>query len=176
MGELEEKRHRGQNPEDRQLFGPEQLRTLQGAVADLSWLLERGYTASTAARLVGDRYSLHDRQRNAVTLAACSDKDLARRRAAQLPPEAVLGRPVVIDAYSLLVTLETALSGSVLLRCRDGCIRTIADLHGTYQDVEETDRALELAAQALQALQSSSIRWLLDAPVTNSGRLQARMQ
>ncbi|MGO8673487.1 MAG: homoserine O-acetyltransferase/O-succinyltransferase family protein [Capsulimonadaceae bacterium] len=32
------------------------------------------------------------------------------------------------------------------------------------------------APSGLQALQSSSIRWLLDAPVTNSGRLQARMQ
>ena len=71
--------HRGPDPRDAEAFGPSALPALRGAVADLSWLLERGYAIVSAVKLVGDRWSLTERQRLAVRRAACSDTARARR-------------------------------------------------------------------------------------------------
>ena len=45
---------------DDEAFGPSAVPALRGAVADLSWLLERGYATVSAVKLVGDRWSLTD--------------------------------------------------------------------------------------------------------------------
>jgi Protein of unknown function (DUF434) len=57
--------HRGPHPVDAQLFAPENWPQLQAAVADLSWLLGRGYASVASLKLVGDRYRLDQRQRAA---------------------------------------------------------------------------------------------------------------
>ena len=60
------RQHRGPHPADQNLFGNEQLPRLRNAVADLSWLLTRGYAAKAAVKLVGDKNSLTERQRLAL--------------------------------------------------------------------------------------------------------------
>jgi hypothetical protein len=146
------------------------------AVAELSWLLTRGYPPSATLKLVGDRYALTERQRWAVGRAACTDEQHARRMAKQLSATDLGGRPVSIDGFNLLITLETALSGGVVLLGRDGALRDLSSIHGTYRAVQETDRAIRLAAAALLPLGPGRVRWLLDQPVSNSGRLAARLR
>jgi hypothetical protein len=77
----------------------------------------------------------------------------------------------LIDGFNLILTLESALGGGVVLVGRDGCYRDMASVHGTYRKVEETRPALELAARLLAEWGVQSCTWLLDAPVSNSGRL-----
>jgi hypothetical protein len=71
-----------------------------------------------------------------------------------------------------LITIEAALSGGVLLLGRDGCIRDLASIHGTYRKVEETVPALELIRSFTDQLKVSKVLWVLDSPVSNSGRLK----
>jgi hypothetical protein len=169
-------RHRGPHPADTSLFGPKWVPVLRRAVDELSWLLTRGYPPASTLELVGNRYALTERQRWAVGRAACTEEQQARRRATQLPAVNLDGRPVSIDGFNLLITLETALSGGVLLRCRDGALRDLSSIHGTYRAVQETDRAIRLTAAALLPLRPGPVRWLLDQPVSNSGRLAARLR
>ncbi|MCB2378909.1 DUF434 domain-containing protein [Hymenobacter sp. BT635] len=169
-------RHRGPHPADSNLFAPRWVPVLRTAVQELSWLLTRGYPPGATLKLVGDRYALTERQRWAVGRAACTDEQYQRRTAAQLPATNLDGRLVSIDGFNLLITLETALSGGVVLRGRDGALRDLSSVHGTYRAVLETDRAIELAAAALRPLAPGPIRWLLDQPVSNSGRLAARLR
>jgi hypothetical protein len=143
------------------------------AVADLSWLLSRGYAATSSLKLVGDRHRLVERQRRAVLRSACADDSLAIRRATRVDILAMKGRPIRIDGFNLILTLESAMGGGVVLRGRDGCLRDLAGVHGTYRRVEETQPALELAANRLSKWDIGPCTWLLDAPVSNSGRLAA---
>ena len=85
------RKHRGAHPEDRKLFADDQLPALRTAVRELSWLLSRDYSIKGALKLVGDRYALTDRQRLAVSRAACSDQSKEQRAAARLTAEAVAG-------------------------------------------------------------------------------------
>jgi hypothetical protein len=167
------RKHRGHGPSDPVWFGPECRRDLAAAVADLSWLLSRGYAEPSSLKLVGDRYRLVERQRVAVLRSACSDEALGRRRASRVDLGALGGRPLRIDGFNLILTLESALGGGVVLGGRDGCFRDLAGVHGTYRRVEETRPALDLAARWLAEWGAGPCTWLLDAPVSNSGRLAA---
>jgi hypothetical protein len=167
------RRHRGPHPEDHRLFRPDSIPALRHAVDDFSLLLTRGYATPSAIKLVGDRYSLTERQRTAVQRASCSDQALAIRKTRELSISAIANKPLFIDGYNILTTLETALSGGPIFACRDGCFRDMASIHGTYRKVEETTPALQLLADYLKECRIGPIRLLLDSPVSNSGRLKA---
>jgi hypothetical protein len=158
------------------LFAESVRPVLCRATADLGWLLTRGYSAPAALKLVGDRYQLSARQRMAVGRAACSDGDLARRKARQVPIEALLGGALAVDGYNVLTTVEAALAGGAVLLARDGTYRDMASMHGSFRRVAETLPALELLGRTLADLGVAQCRWFLDRPVSNSGRLKTLMR
>ena len=84
----------------------------------------------------------------------------------------VRGEQLHIDGYNVLTTIETALSGGVVLAARDGTYRDIVGIHGSYRKVEETVPAIRLIGSVLAELAPSKCLWLLDSPVSNSGRLK----
>src|SRR5205823_7732523 len=131
-------RHRGAHPEDRELFAPKWHVALRGAVADFSWLLSRDYATPSALKVVGDRYGLSARQRTAVMRSACSDSARASRLERETQLANVAGRPLWIDGYNVLTSVEAALAGGVIIVGRDGCWRDMASMHGTWRRVEET--------------------------------------
>jgi hypothetical protein len=155
------------------LFAPATWPRLRGAVEDLSWLLSRGYALPGALQVVGNRYELESRQRQAVTRSACSDAALARRRSSEVGASALVGNTLLVDGYNVLTTVEAALGGAVVLLGRDGACRDIAGVHGTWRRLEETLHALQLVGDFLaHDLRVARCVWYLDAPVSNSGRLK----
>jgi hypothetical protein len=103
---------------------------------------------------------------------ACSDEQLASRRQRRIELEDITNKSIAIDGYNVLITIEAAMSGGVILKGRDGCFRDLASVHGTYRKVTETIPALELIGQFLQEFKIGKALWLLDSPVSNSGRLK----
>lgn len=164
------RRHRGPHPLDKTLFAPEKLPTLREAVGDYAWLLGRGYAAKSALELVGNRFSLHERQRKALMRATCSPQACKARALCEVAH--LTGKPIWIDGYNVLTTVEAALSGGLIVRSYDGCYRDIASLHGTFRSVEETIPAIEIIGQVFQEQAVEQAIWFLDSPVSNSGRLK----
>lgn len=180
------------------MFTPALVPRLREAVADFSLLLTKGYAAKSSLKLVGDRFSLTQRQRLAVMRSSCSDQQRQSRSARRVPVGALAGRPLAIDGYNLLITIEAALSGGLIFRGRDGGFRDLASIHGTYRKVEETIPAIKLIGEFLTEIGTGlggrgagakegsgpaaprpsplgprpSALWLLDSPVSNSGRLK----
>lgn len=167
----DKRKHRGPHPADGNLFAARHHAALREAVADLSWLLSRGYTQTASLKLVGDRLQLTERQRVAVMRSACSDESLQRRQRTELPDEELNGREIAVDGFNLLTTIEAALAGGVILIGRDGCFRDMASMHGSYRKVEETRPALELIGNSLSEFNAGPCLWLFDRPVSNSGRI-----
>jgi hypothetical protein len=170
------RKHRGAHPEDQKLFAAAQLSRLRAAVSDLSWLLTRGYAMKGALKLVGDKLALAERQRLAVSRAACSDQSQAQRVGARVQVEALKDKPVIIDGFNLIITVEAALSGGVLMLGRDGCVRDLSSVHGSYRSVSETERAITSIGEILTRLEVGSAHWILDQPISNSGRLAQRVR
>jgi hypothetical protein len=149
---------------EREAFAERAIPVLRAAVADLSWLLGHGYTETAAATLVGDHYQLTKLQRLAVRRCAASDASVAARvaRRSERPDR------IAVDGFNQLVTVERGLAGGAVLRGRDGACRDVAGIHGTWRRTDGTPAALAALTAALGA---TPARWVLDAPVSNSGRL-----
>lgn len=170
------RKHRGPHPQDAQDFGADAIAAIRAAVEQYSWLLTRGFAVVSALKLVGDRHALTARQRLAVMRSACSDQSLQGRRASRVYPGAIRGQSLAVDGYNLLITIESALAGGVVLIGRDGTYRDLASIHGTYRKVDETIPALQLVFQTIAQLGPAHVDWYLDRPVSNSGRLKALME
>ena len=168
----DKRQHRGPHPEDEQLFAAAQGPTLRRAVQDFCWLLNHDYADKSALKLVGDHFSLTQRQRMALMRCSCSDQARRRRRARQISPENLPAGLLLLDGYNVLTTIEAALAGGVILKARDGCFRDLAGMHGTYRKVQETIPAIQLIGKYLNNAKISLCRWYLDKPVSNSGRLK----
>ena len=164
--------HRGPHPADEKLFAAGAISNLRTAIADFSLLLTRGYAEKGALKLVGDRFSLTQRQRLAIMRSACSDQQLASRNQRCITLKNLAGQSIAIDGYNVLITVEAAMSGGVIFKGRDGCFRDLASVHGTYRKVTETIPAVELIGQFLREVGAGKALWLLDSPVSNSGRLK----
>ncbi len=168
----DKRQHRGPHPDDHKLFAPDAYPTLRAALADYSLLLTKGYAERSALKLVGDHFSLRQRQRLALMRSACSDQARQLRRQKQVHPTALADATLLLDGYNVLTTVEAALAGGVILLARDGCYRDLASIHGTYRQVNETCPAADLIGQFLTTRNIARAHWYLDSPVSNSGRLK----
>ncbi|MEM6795660.1 MAG: DUF434 domain-containing protein, partial [Acidobacteriota bacterium] len=155
--------HRGAHPHDARDFGRAAVPTLVRATAELSWLLSRGYPASRSTVLVGDRHALRERQRKAVGRCAASRQSVELRRRSEIRGAAPGGGGEIwIDGYNVLLTVEAALGGGVLLLGADGALRDLAAMSSHFKRVQETPVALDLLGEHLGLLGFSRARWLLD--------------
>ncbi|MGN0394599.1 MAG: DUF434 domain-containing protein [Coprococcus sp.] len=162
---------RGYVANDKIEFAGKGLECLKKAAEDTQYLLNHGYTVKSATTFVGNHYMLSERQRLALARAISSYQDIEMRKEKQLCGD-MRGRTVHIDGFNTIISLEVALSGSILLHCSDGTVRDLAGLRGTYRIIDKTEAAACLILTRLQELGIEEAVFYLDAPVSNSGRLK----
>ena len=168
----DKRKHRGQHPEDSALFSSAQIPKLSMAIYDLAWLLGKGYSEKASVKLVGDRYRLKQRQRMAMQRMVCTEIQRLTRQDKALKTHELKDRKILIDGLNLLITIESALSHALIFEGLDGCYRDLASVHGTYKKVEETSLAMQMIGETLHDLGTGPVTWLLDKPVSNSGRIK----
>ena len=117
---------------------------------------------------------LSERQRLGLVRAVSSEESLKMRKNKEME-RIPHGSIVNIDGFNTIITLEVALSDSLLLKCMDGTIRDLAALRGTYRLIDKTDTAIMLIGKILEKNEVSKVVFYLDAPVSNSGRLKQRI-
>jgi hypothetical protein len=166
---------RGFDPADSRLFSDKSLTRLASVRQEIEFLLDRDYPADSVMAFVGGHHQLAARQRLALQRATAPSRFWQARQSCLLPWAEAAKGCLLIDGFNLIITLEVALSGSVLLLGSDGALRDLAGLRGTYRLIPQTDQALTLIGDALGNLMVPDVLIYLDAPVSNSGRLRARI-
>ncbi|MDF2614290.1 MAG: hypothetical protein K0S71_2076 [Clostridia bacterium] len=166
---------RGVDLQDKRFFSEKEVNRLRYAQEELRFLMDRNYPVSPVIKLIGDRYQLSARQRLALQRSTCKTESCKLRRAKSLPLNRLKEGPIHIDGFNLIITLEVALSGGVILLGQDGTIRDLAGLRGTYRIIDKTDKALELLGNVFKELEAKDITFYLDAPVSNSGKLKVKL-
>ena len=165
---------RGYSPNDQKEFGNQSVEKLYKAGKDLQYLLNQGYNIKGASTFVGNHYLLSERQRLALVRAISSDESIRIRRNKEIK-NITYGSTVHIDGFNTIITLEVALSESLLIKCVDGTIRDLAALRGTYRLIDKTETAIILIGKMLEKNKIGKAVFYLDAPVSNSGRLKQRI-
>lgn len=160
---------RGYEPKDTLEFGPKAAEKLNAAGQELIFLMNRGYDVKSASTFIGNHYLLSERQRLALARIISTEDALRARKQKELlqAPESL-----VVDGFNTIITLEVALSGSLLLAGMDGTIRDLAGLRGTYRIVDKTIKAVELLLARFDELGVKNVLFYLDQQVSNSGRLR----
>lgn len=166
---------RGYIPEDDKQFKGQQLEFLRKAADEVQFLLDHGYDVKPTTTFVGNHYMFSERQRLALARSVSSKEWICRRNAKELLQKGQQDFPsmVHIDGFNTIITLEVMLSGSPIFYCRDGVLRDLAGLRGTYRIIDKTQTAIELILGRLESLNISKACFYLDAPVSNSGRLSS---
>ena len=164
---------RGFELQDKINFSKIVLPVLSSAADDLEYLLGRGYAINAALSLVGNHYQLTKRQRTAVRRVTDNKDAYVKRKRKQVSHSELCNKHLFVDGFNLLITLETALSGSLVLLSRDGTVRDLAGLRGTYRIIDKTERTIDLLFMHLRDANAAGLTILLDQPVSNSGRLAA---
>lgn len=166
---------RGFVPEDVRNFSPEAIALMRTASRHICYLINEGYDLKQASTFVGNHYMLSERQRLALMRSAATDEQLAARREKEVRLGGLAGREVWIDGFNTIITLEVILSDSIFFQCMDGTVRDLAALRGTYRLIPETDKAVHVLLGLLEEAKADTVRILLDEPVSNSGRLKAKI-
>ncbi len=162
---------RGFVPEDGEQFTGKQLGLLQKAADEVQFLLDQGYDVKPVTTFVGNHYMFSERQRLALARSVSSKEWIGKRGSKELLKQGNLIKTAHVDGFNTIITLEVALSGSPVLYCRDGTVRDLAGLRGTYRVIDKTQKAIELILGQLKVLKIPESVFYLDAPVSNSGRL-----
>ena len=164
---------RGYMPSDDKEF-IDQIEKLREAGEELYYLINRGYQIKPASTFVGNHHLLSERQRLAL-VRSISPKGSIEERVAKEVHE-LKDSVVYIDTFNTVITLEIAFSGSTLLSCMDGTVRDLAGLRGTYRIIDKTDLTVEAIRKVLEAEGVKEAHFLIDAPISNSGRLSSKIE
>ncbi len=162
---------RGNMPSDVKEFSEEAVKKLYKAGQDLCYLLNQGYKMKGASVFVGNHYLLSERQRLALNRAISSKHCIEIRKEKEID-RIPINSTVNIDGFNTIITLEIALSNSLLLRCMDGAIRDLAGLRGTYRLIDKTQTAILLIGEILKINKVNRVVFYLDSPISNSGKLK----
>jgi hypothetical protein len=166
---------RGFDPDDVKIFSKESIAELKIAQEEIQWLLDRGYKLKQIIEFTGNHYLLSSRARTALQRTTSSMAEYEKRRSTMLPFECAKDGCLNIDGFNLIITLEVAISGSPILLGKDGVYRDLAGLRGTYRIIDKTDTAISLIGKTLQELSVPMVKFYLDSPVSNSGRLKTKI-
>lgn len=166
---------RGVDPEDQRWFSEKEISRLKKAQEEVFWLLNRNYSINSIMNFVGGHYQFSIRQRQALKRSTGSKKDIEKRIFKIIPYENIKDDNIYIDGFNLIITLEVALSGGVLVIGNDNAVRDIAGIQGSYRLIDKTDNALEILGKAFNDFKAKNVKFFLDSPVSNSGRLKERI-
>lgn len=165
---------RGYIPEDKDQFGNVSLIKLKKASEELLYLLNRGYSVKGASTFIGNHYLLSERQRLALARSIATNEAVEKRKAKEIC-EDFQNQVINIDGFNTIITLEVALSDSLILKGMDGTYRDLAGLRGTYRIIDKTEKALRLIGEKLEEHKIEKACFYLDSPVSNSGSLKVRI-
>jgi hypothetical protein len=146
------------------------------AAEDLRYLLNRGYPRDASLQLAGNRYNLDHDHRHLLRRGVFPASVAGQRRSKKVSLEEIRGKALAIDGYNCLITLESALKVKAILLADDGFIRDISGVSGGYKAAPETAQALDLIIDLLIHGNPAEVLFLLDAPISGSGELAARIR
>jgi len=146
------------------------------AAKDLRYLLERGYRRESALRLIVDKYQLSTKQKLLLYRAVYDSSTATKHKEKIVTAQKIRGSKLAIDGYNVMITVESGLTGGLLVLCDDGFIRDISAVHGKYRITSMTEKALSIIVKAVEELKPAKTNFFFDAQVSRSGELASHVR
>ncbi len=144
--------------------------SFERAVADIRYLLDRGYPQKGAVSFVCNHYRLDDKARHLLSRTVIPVEISEKRRTKFLRCDEIEGSIVVIDGYNILIGMESVLEKRAYL-CDDRVIRDVKGTFRNYRTSDNTERAVEVILRFLKEKAPAYVCFLFDAQISKSGML-----
>jgi hypothetical protein len=145
------------------------------AAKDYIYFLDRHYPQKALIKLIGDRYQLSGTERSMLFRGIWASEEASLRKQKLAEPHNLISQPISIDTYNMLITIASYLNGNVVFISNDHFLRDASEIHGKVFRNELLERALNLTFEYLNECKLSGIRFLIDSPVSHSGKLCAQI-
>jgi hypothetical protein len=146
------------------------------AAEDFRFLLNQGYPRDASLQLVGNRYNLDVDHRHLLRRGVFASSVAEQRKNKKVSFKRLRDKAMAIDGYNCLITLESALKAKTILLADDTFIRDISGVSASYRESPGTTQALGLIMDLFIAAAPAEVLFLLDAPISGSGQLAARIR
>ncbi|WP_256622783.1 DUF434 domain-containing protein [Methanolobus chelungpuianus] len=141
------------------------------AARDIRYLLGRGYPKSSAIRFVADHYGLEKSRRYILSRNVLAPNIASARNRKRVPCTCISDRPVLIDGYNVLITLESYLKGEEMWMGDDGFIRDNRGVFRSHVNDNETFRSVGMMLSFLRTNAAGEVTVVLDRQMSMSGQL-----
>lgn len=143
------------------------------AAEDLRYLLNRKYNRDQALSFVGDHYKLSREERFILYRAIYSQKEVKERKEKVIKFKELKDKILTIDAYNVIIVLETMIEGKILIDSDDSFVRDISGVFGKHKITKTTHQAIDLIMQTLKQNPPKETLIFFDSPISRSGELAA---
>ncbi|MEM3594109.1 MAG: DUF434 domain-containing protein [Candidatus Jordarchaeaceae archaeon] len=143
------------------------------AAEDLRYLLNRKYNREQALSFVGDHYKLRKEERFILYRAIYSEAEIKKRKEKIITLKDLKDKTLAIDAYNVIIVLETMLEEKSLIDSDDSFIRDISGVFGKHKITKRTYQAIDLIMRTLKQNPPKETLIFFDRPVSKSGELAA---
>ena len=148
---------RGYDTKDAKLFSSSEIEKLKMCMKDAVYLLNRGYSLQSSLQFTANHYRCPSRQILMLSRAICSDHSVRIKKEKEISCSDLVGEVLYVDGFNIIITLEILFSGGTLFIGRDGCVRDIAGMRGSYHLIDETDKSIFLLAEVINELKVSNV-------------------
>ncbi len=145
--------------------------SLDSAIKDFKYLLDRNYNKITALNLVVNHYKLGKEERNFLLRYVFSENEIKEHKSKLCSIEEINGKRIVIDGYNVLITVEAILEGKRVIRCMDGFVRDTSRIFSNYKFNKNTETAVKKILRILPRYKPKFILFVFDSQVSRSGEL-----
>jgi hypothetical protein len=143
------------------------------AAEDLRYLLNRKYNRDQALNFAADRYKLNREERFILYRAIYSQTEVKERKEKTITFKELGDKTLTIDAYNVIIVLETMLQEKNLIDADDSFVRDISGVFGKHKITKKTHQAIDLIMQTLKQNPPKETLIFFDSPVSKSGELAA---
>lgn len=140
--------------------------SFKNVLRDYSYLMDNGYPARPAAKLVGDRYGLTGFER-VVLFRGITSREKARSRRSKIIHD-LKSKRLYVDGYNVIFTVMNYLTGKSLFIANDGMVRDSGETYGDIEDETLFYKAVDLIFDFIKTNGVSVVVIYLDGPVSGS--------
>jgi hypothetical protein len=149
---------------------------LRQAAADVRTIAALGYPRDSVINFVGNRFQLGRTERDILLRMAFARADAQRRRKKMVRAGQLSGRRLIVDGYNVTITLESAMSGRLIVLADDGFVRDVSRIFRSFRPTDQTRQAWQLIFSFLRRYPPSQTLVFLDKPFSKSGELASRIR
>lgn len=144
------------------------------AVADIRYLLARGYGRISSVKFVGDKHGLDKTQRLILYRGVYPPSVAASHARKLVSPDEVRGKRLAIDGYNVLITINGAMGGVPVFLCDDGLVRDSSETHSSASR-EDLSKAISHALSFIRTVGPGGAFFVFDRLISRSGELSKQV-